>query len=71
MKINGYELNLSEEQLDEIFARKLRPIELITPEFEGYKNLPESEKKVIAHLVKAAEIMNDVSLEQDHPLNLQ
>lgn len=71
MKINGYELNLSEEQLDEIFARKLRPIELITPEFEGYKNLPENEKKVIAHLVKAAEIMNDVSLEQDHPLNLQ
>lgn len=71
MKIDGYELNLSEEELDEIFAKKLRPIELITPEFAGYKTLPESEKKVITHLVKAAEIMNDVSLEQDHPLNLR
>ena len=71
MKIDGYELNLSEEELDDIFAKKLRPIELITPEFAGYKNLPESEKKVITHLVKAAEIMNDVSLEQDHPLNLR
>ena len=38
MKIDGYELNLSEEELDEIFAKKLRPIELITPEFDGYKN---------------------------------
>lgn len=71
MKIDGYELNLGEEELDEIFAKKLRPIELITPEFDGYKNLPESEKKVITHLVKAAEIMNDVSLEQDHPLNFR
>ena len=70
MKIDGYELNLKEEELDEIFAKKLRPIELITPEFEGYKNLPENEKKVLNHLVKAAEIMNDVALEQDHPLNL-
>ncbi len=71
MNIDGYELNLSEEELDEIFAQKLRPIELISPDFDGYKNLPESEKKVISHLVKAAEIMNDVSLEQDHPLNLR
>lgn len=69
MMIDGYELNLSQEELDEIFAHKLRQIELITPEFEGYKNLPENEKKVVAHLVKAAKIMNDVSLEQDHPLN--
>ncbi len=70
MKINGYELNLSEEQLDEMLESKLRPIELISPEFEGWKNLPESEKKVVTHLIRAAEIMNDVSLEQDHPLNI-
>lgn len=71
MKINGYELNLTEEKLDEMLERGLRPVELITPEFEGWKKLPENEKKAVKHLVKAAEIMNDVSLEQDHPLNLQ
>ena len=69
MKINGYELNLTEEKLDDMISRQLRNIELITPEFDGYKNLPENEKKALAHLVAAANIMNDVSLEQDHPLN--
>ena len=69
MKINGYELNLTEEKLDDMIGRQLRQIELITPEFEGYKNLPENEKKALAHLVAAARIMNDVAMEQDHPLN--
>ncbi len=69
MKINGYELNLSEEKLDDMINRQLREIDLISPEFDGYKNLPESEKKALAHLVAAAKILNDVSLEQDHPLN--
>ena len=69
MKINGYELNLSEEQLDEMLNDKLREIDLVSPDFAGYRSLPETEKKVLLHLVKAARIMNDVSLEQDHPLN--
>lgn len=69
MKINGYELNLSEEQLDEMLNDKLREIDLVSPDFAGYRSLPETEKKVLPHLVKAARIMNDVSLEQDHPLN--
>ena len=31
MKINGYELNLTEEKLDDMISRQLRNIELITP----------------------------------------
>ena len=69
MKINGYELNLSEEQLDEMLNDKLREIDLVSPDFAGYRSRPETEKKDLPHLVKAARIMNDVSLEQDHPLN--
>lgn len=69
MKINGYELNQSEEKLDEMINNQMREIELISPEFDGYKNLPESEKQALAHLVAAAKILNEVSLVQDHPLN--
>ena len=29
MKINGYELNLSEEQLDDIINNKMRKVELV------------------------------------------
>lgn len=70
MKINGYEINLTEEQLDDMLTNQLREINLISSDFDGYKALPETEKKALQHLVKAAKIMNDVSLEQDHPLNL-
>lgn len=69
MKINGYEINLSEEKLDDMIDRQMREIELIDPEFADYKNLPENEKKALSHLVAAAKILNDISLEQDHPLN--
>ena len=69
MKINGYEINLSEEKLDDMISNQLRQVELISPEFDGYKGLPDSEKKALKHLINAAKIMNDVSLEQDHPLN--
>lgn len=70
MKINGFELALSEEKLDNIINKEMRQIELISPDFEGYKALPEEEKKALAHLVKAAKIMNDVAMEQDHPQNV-
>lgn len=69
MKINGYELAIPEARLDEMFAQETRQVELISPEFEGYKVLSENDKKVLAHLVAAAKIMNEVALEQDHPLN--
>lgn len=70
MKINGYELALSEEKLDEIINKQMRRIELIDSDFEGYQALSENDKKALQHLVNAAKIMDNVAMEQDHPLNL-
>ncbi|MBQ7303768.1 MAG: hypothetical protein IJW75_02465, partial [Alphaproteobacteria bacterium] len=69
MKINGYEINFTESELDDILNSKTRIIEFISPDFEGYEKLSENDKKALLHLVKAAKIINDVALEQDHPLN--
>ena len=69
MQINGYELNLTNEELKNIISKKMRKIELIGPDFEAYQNLSESDKKALFHLLKAADIINDIALEQDHPLN--
>ncbi len=69
MKINGYDINYSEADLQDRMEKKTLDIRLISPDFEGYKNLSEGNKKALAHLVAAARIINDVSLEQDHPLN--
>lgn len=70
MKINGYEIALSEEKLDEILNTKTRDIQLINKDFAGYKNLTEGNKKALEHLVAAAKCFADVALEQDHELNL-
>ena len=69
MKINGYEIAIPEEKLAHMVQEEMLPIEMVNMEFEGYKTLPEGDKKALAHLVAAAKIMNDVALEQDHPLN--
>ena len=70
MKINGYELNVSEDFLDNIFAHKTRTIELVNKDFPGYGNLTEGNKKALEHLVAAARIFDDVAMEQDHEMNL-
>lgn len=70
MKINGFELNYSEAEFAEMINNKMRKIELIDKEFDGYKELSEGDKKALNHLVEAAKILNDVALEQDHPMNL-
>lgn len=70
MKINGYELNVSEEFLDDILNNKTRTVELVDKNFAGYKNLTEGNKKALEHLVAAAKIFDDVALEQDHEMNL-
>ncbi len=69
MKINGYEIAIPEEKLNHMVQEEMLPIEMVNKNFEGYKALPEGDKKALAHLVAAAKIMNDVALEQDHPLN--
>lgn len=70
MKINGYEIALSEEFLDDVFEHKTRVVELVDKNFEGYKNLTDGNKKALEHLVAAAKIFDDVAMEQDHELNL-
>ena len=69
MKINDYEINYKENELDEILTNKTRKIEFIGPEFEGYQQLSTGDKVALEHLVNAAKIINDVALEQDNPLN--
>lgn len=70
MQIKGYEIAISEEELDRIFANQIQIFEMIDENFEGYKTLAEGDKKALKHLVRAAKMMNDAALEQDHPLNL-
>ena len=70
MKINGYELAIPEEKLDHILSAETQAIEMIDKNFLGYQALSEGDKKALTYLVRAARIVNDVSLEQDHPLNL-
>lgn len=71
MQINGYEIALTEQELDKILGAQTQVIDLISPDFEGYKNLKEVDKQALQHLVNAAKIINDVSLIQDHPLNIE
>lgn len=71
MKIKGYEVNFSEEELNTILTEKTRNIELVSRDFDGYKKLPIGDKKAIDHLIKAADIINNVALEQDNPYNLE
>ena len=68
MQINGYETAYSEEQLDKMLSEML-VIEMIDKNFPGYQNLSENDKKALTHLMNAGRIINQVALEQDHPLN--
>ncbi len=69
MKINGYEIALSEEKLDDIINNQTLPIELIDKDFSGYKELSEGDKKALQYLVNAGKMMTDVAQEQDHHMN--
>ena len=70
-KINGYDIALSETKLDEMIGSQMMPVDMVGPDFEGYQRLAEGDKKALTHLIKAARIINNVALEQDHPLNRQ
>lgn len=67
--ISGFEINLDEDKLDKMINEQMMPVNMVDADFEGYKNLSEGDKKALNHLIKAAKIINDVALEQDHPLN--
>lgn len=69
--INGYKIALDEDKLDKMINEQMIAINMIDQDFQGYKNLAEGDKKALKHLVEAGRIINDVALEQDHPLNLE
>lgn len=71
MQINGYEINLTEEDLDKKLGVETLVIDLVSKDFDGYKNLSEGDKSALERLVKCAKIINDVSLKKDHPLNIE
>ncbi len=66
-----YKIAVPEEKLDDIFASRLREVELIDESFPAYQQLAEGDKKALGYLARACKMMNEVSLEQDHPLNLE
>ena len=71
MQVDDYKSNLTAEQLENIVHHQMRNIELIGPDFEFYQTLNSNDKKALEHLLAAAKMINDVALEQDHPLNLK
>lgn len=54
MKINSYEIAYSEDELKDMVENKMRQIELVDRNFEGYKRLADGDKKALEHLVAAA-----------------
>ena len=70
MKINGFNIKYSTEELRQKINEQMRKIELIDKNNEAYSALPDGDKKALNYLANAARIMNDVALEMDHPLNL-
>ena len=68
--INGYKIVLDEATLDKMINEQMIAIDMIDANFSGYKQLAEGDKKALKHLVEAGRILNNVALEQDHPLNL-
>ena len=68
--INGYNIAITEEKLNLMINEQMMPIEMVNADFEGYLALQEGDKKALTYLIRAARIINDVSLEQDHPLNI-
>lgn len=70
MKINGFKINIAEEDLHHRVTEEVRKVVLIDEKSAAYQSLSEGDKKALKHLVNAAKIMNDVALEMDHPQNL-
>ena len=64
------EISFSESELDDLLQNKMRKIEFISKDYDCYKSLSDGDKKALEYLLNAAKIINDVALEQDHPLNL-
>lgn len=70
MKINGFELNYNQEELQNKIQNQMREVTLIGKDSCEYKNLSDADKHALEHLFAAAKIIDDVALEQDNPFNL-
>ncbi len=69
MLFYDFDFNLSLEELTDIVDNKTRKIELIDKDNPQYQSLLKADKEAIKHLLKAADIIDSVALEQDHYLN--
>jgi hypothetical protein len=64
-----FELALSPAQLDDIVTNKTRFVDL-NP-FDAYDGLSPANKHALMHLARAADILDNVFLKQDHPDNIR
>ena len=55
--------------LREMVEDKMMIIDMIDQTHPSYQALTSGDKQALTYLIKAADILNDVALEQDHPLN--
>ena len=67
---NGYELNYTIEELENMLQNETTDITLLSKSSQEYQSLTPNNQKILDHLVKAANILNDVALKQDNALNI-
>lgn len=71
--MNGnFELGLTPQELEKRTQKDyLSKITLLKEDSKEFESLAEGDKKALKHLVKAADILNDVYLKQDNPKNIE
>ena len=68
---NGeFTLGISQKKLDDIFKNKTKVLDCSPPD-AAYDQLSPANKRALTHLVKAAVILDNVFLKQDHPDNIR
>lgn len=67
---SDFTLALSAKELEDITENKMRTISLDVPD-TAYDDLSDKNKRALIHLVRAASILDDVFLKQDHPDNIR
>lgn len=70
-KYNGFELTYSVDELKKMSTEEMTDVVLLSENDECYQRLSDDDKKVLVHLVKAAKILNNVSLKQDNSHNIE
>ncbi len=68
---NGYALKYSMDDLKRMTTEEMTDVVLLSEAHPSYQALSAENKKVLKHLVAAAKILNNISLKQDNPHNLE